>query len=103
MKRLLYLMVLTLGGLKIQAQSNCATGDCNDNAFLNSKLYNDPNTLAYDNLVSVFHSSMGKEADGTIKVWGQGIAPAGTSTSHFLSPTPVTAAMGLRIPVKYCI
>lgn len=55
----------------------CTTG-CNGNTYVNS---NDPNTIEYDNMVSVFHSSMVKEADGAIKVWGQGIAYNGTGTS----------------------
>lgn len=54
------------------------TAGCNGNTYVNS---NDPNTIEYDNMVSVFHSSMVKEANGIIKVWGQGIAYNGTGTS----------------------
>lgn len=55
----------------------CTTG-CNGNTYVNSL---SPNSIEYDNMVSVFHSSMVKESDGTIKVWGQGIAYNGTGTN----------------------
>ena len=50
---------------------NCVTGDCNPNTYLNSS---DPNTIEYDNMVSVFHSTMVRESNGDVKVWGQGAA-----------------------------
>ncbi|MGC4128488.1 MAG: Ig-like domain-containing protein [Bergeyella sp.] len=67
----------------------CSTGDCNSNSFVNSV---DPNTIEYDNLISVFHSSMVRESDGVVKIWGQGTRPAGQSSSgHFLTPTEVNS------------
>ena len=63
--------------------SVCTTG-CNDNTYVNSS---NPNTIEYDNMLSVFHSSIIKEADGKVKVWGQGIAYNGTSqTGNILIP-----------------
>lgn len=68
--------------------SVCKTG-CNDNTYVNSI---DPNTIEYDNMVGVFHSSMVKEADGKIKVWGQGIAFDGTGSSgNVLVPQELNA------------
>ncbi|WP_148084634.1 MULTISPECIES: lectin-like domain-containing protein [Chryseobacterium] len=61
----------------------CSSG-CNGNAYVNSTT---PNTIEYDNMVSVFHSSMVKESDGKVKVWGQGIAFNGTGqTNNVLIP-----------------
>lgn len=61
----------------------CVTG-CNGNTYVNSNI---PNTIEYDNMVSVFHSSMVKEADRKIKVWGQAIAYNGTGqTNNILVP-----------------
>lgn len=61
------------------AQNN--TNECNDNTYVNSI---DPDTIEYDNVVSVFHSTLIREADGKVKVWGAGIASNGTS--NVLSP-----------------
>jgi hypothetical protein len=74
--------------LRVQAQSNCITG-CNSNTFVNSS---DPNTIEYDNLISIFHSTIAKEKDGTYKVWGQGSASNGTSDLTAL--TAITSANG---------
>jgi len=61
----------------------CVTG-CNGNTYVNSNI---PSTIEYDNMVSAFHSSMAKEADGKIKLWGQGIAFNGTGqTNNILVP-----------------
>ncbi|WP_262152776.1 lectin-like domain-containing protein [Chryseobacterium foetidum] len=67
----------------------CTTG-CNGNAYVNS---NDPNTLEYDNMVSVFHSSMVKESDGKVKVWGQGTSSTVVSgaNQHILVPTEINS------------
>lgn len=46
----------------------------------------DPNTIEYDNIVSVFHSSMFKEPGGVVRVWGQGTAQNGQgSTGNVLT------------------
>lgn len=67
----------------------CTTG-CNGNAYVNS---NSPNTIEYDNMVSVFHSSMVKEADGKIKIWGQGAAynTTGPTTENVVVPTEINS------------
>ncbi len=57
----------------------CVSGDCNPNTYMNSSA---PNTIEYDNMVSVFHSSMAKEYDGKIKVWGQGMAYNGNGQTN---------------------
>lgn len=66
----------------------CVTG-CNDNTFLNT---GDPNTLEYDNLISVFHSSIVKEVNGVYKIWGQGTMPNGTG--DFLEPVIINEENG---------
>lgn len=67
----------------------CTTGDCNPNTYVNSS---DPNTLEYDNMVGLFHSSMVKEADGKVKVWGQGTQHNGTGqTGNYLLPMEVNS------------
>lgn len=72
--------------------NSCVTGDCNPNTFINST---DPNTLEYDNLLSVFHSSIVRESDGTVKVWGPGALPDGYGeTGNALTPTEVSPANG---------
>ena len=83
-----FLAVLTLPQMNINAQGNCVSG-CNENAYLNATTRN---TIEYDNMVSVFHSSMVKESDGKILVWGQAIAYNGTgSTGNVLVPQEVNA------------
>lgn len=77
-------------GSKVYAQteeSYCIIG-CNDNTFVWS---DEPNTLEYDNMVSGFHSTILREADGTVKVWGQGAA---ANNQHQLSPLVVSPANG---------
>ncbi|MDR6919569.1 hypothetical protein [Chryseobacterium sp. 2987] len=68
----------------------CVNG-CNPNNFVNSS---DPNTIEYDNIVSIFHSTIVKEGDGSFKTWGAMAAPNGTS--HLLVPTPITSANGFN-------
>ncbi|MDG4949604.1 hypothetical protein NLM59_01590 [Weeksellaceae bacterium KMM 9724] len=68
-------------------QGYCVTG-CNDNTFLNST---DPNTLEYDNIVGLYHSTMLKETDGTLKVWG---ASASATGNHQLVPVLVKPENG---------
>ena len=69
----------------INACNYCVSGDCNPNTFINTS---DPSTIEYDNMVSTFHSSMLRNANGTVTVWGQGIGQDGTmaSTSHIAPP-----------------
>lgn len=69
----------------LKAQGNCVSG-CNDNAYTRSS---DPNTIEYDAMVSVFHSTIVKESDGTVKIWGQGSASNGSS--HIAPPQIINA------------
>lgn len=73
---------------KIQAQQSYCISGCNDNTFVWSS---DPNTIEYDNMVSGFHSTILKESDGTVKVWGQG---ASATNTNLTTPRAVTPANG---------
>ncbi|MFN0254974.1 hypothetical protein [Pedobacter ureilyticus] len=65
----------------------CVTGDCNPNTFLNTS---DPNTIEYDNMVSVFHGTIMRDANtGALMAWGEGMANNGTA--HLLSPTAINS------------
>lgn len=72
-------LTLLLFSVIINAQGTCVSG-CNENTFVNTS---DPNTIEYDNIISVFHSSIIKEVDGNFKVWGQGI---GSNRQSIYSP-----------------
>lgn len=80
------LATLVLPQMTLKAQY-CVTG-CNSNTFINST---DPNTMEYDNIVGLYHSSMVKETDGVLKVWG---ASANSSGGDQLSPNAVNATNG---------
>ncbi|HLV42649.1 MAG TPA: hypothetical protein VKY37_10240 [Brumimicrobium sp.] len=80
-------MAVLFFSVSIHAQTNCISG-CNENTFVNTS---DPNTIEYDNIISVFHSSIIKEVDGNFKVWGQGIAPDRT---HVYSPIQLLPSNG---------
>lgn len=76
--------VLLLSGVFSEAKAQwCTTGDCNPNTYVNSV---DPNTIEYDNMVSVFHSTIVRESSGLVKVWGQGIAQNGSGTNGNVAP-----------------
>lgn len=62
---------------------------CNSNSYLTST---DPNTIEYDNLLSNFHSTVVREANGDVKTWGENAAASGTS--HLTVPTLVNAING---------
>src|SRR5690606_36468744 len=80
--------LLSLLGFEAKAQTSyCVTG-CNSNTFVWAE---DPNTIEYDNMVSGFHSTILKESDGTVKVWGQGASATG---SVLTTPRAVTPANG---------
>lgn len=83
----IFLSLLFGVSFQIKAQY-CVTG-CNSNTYVNSV---DPNTIEYDNLISVFHASFGKEKDGTFKVWGQGSGSDGIS--DLLAPTVIAPGTG---------
>lgn len=81
----LSMVLLFVAGATVNIKAQCVTG-CNTNTYVNSV---DPRTIEYDNMVGVFHSSMAKEYDGTLKVWGQGV----TQTSgNALTPMIVNPA-----------
>lgn len=86
LKKISWMAVLFFS-VSIHAQTNCISG-CNENTFVNTS---DPNTIEYDNIISVFHSSIIKEVDGNFKVWGQGI---GADRSHKYSPTLLLPSEG---------
>jgi len=87
--RVLRLSFLILISSIVNAQY-CVSG-CNSNTYVNST---NPNTIEYDNLISVFHASLAKEKDGTFKVWGQ--ASSSNGTSDVLSPTGLTPSNGFN-------
>lgn len=86
--RITVLWVVFFGGGSIFAQTDDSVSDCNDNTFAWTK---DPNTIEYDNIVSGYHSTIVKESDGAVKVWGQRTSATG---SDRLSPLEVTPANG---------
>lgn len=81
-----WLLSITGVGSVLHAQegSYCISG-CNGNTFIWS---DDPNTLEYDNMVSGFHSTILKEADGSVKVWGQGAKANNTKINVPLVVSP---------------
>lgn len=82
--------LLALLGFEAKAQTSyCVTG-CNSNTFVWSE---DPNTIEYDNMVSGFHSTILKESDGTVKVWGQG---ASATNTRLTTPLIVSPANGFN-------
>lgn len=66
---LIYLTIV--GAAKAQnctpAPVGCTNADYS-NAFLNSS---NPNTIEYDNIVSTFHSTMARQSNGNVLVWGE--------------------------------
>lgn len=86
--RIILLLIFLSASLMIKAQvNNCITG-CNTNTFVNSS---DPNTLEYDNLISGFHASIVKEANGDFKIWGQHTQPDGTTAQ--IVPTVIAPSV----------
>ncbi|OJV49208.1 MAG: hypothetical protein BGO40_13945 [Chryseobacterium sp. 39-10] len=87
MKKIVYLLsttLLLLSGILSESKAQyCVSGDCNPNTYVNSV---DPNTIEYDNMVSVFHSTIVRESSGLVKVWGQGIAQNGSGTNGNVAP-----------------
>ncbi len=85
-QKLLLMLLLFMSNSIIQAQ--CVSG-CNSNTYVNSS---DPNTIEYDNIVSIFHSTIVKESNGTFKAWGAQTDSNGTG--NLLSPRDITPANG---------
>ena len=80
-KNLLYILLLFCGNSYVNAQ--CVAG-CNSNTYVNSV---DPNTIEYDAIVSLFHSTIVKESNGTFKIWGEGSAANGAN--NLTTPTAI--------------
>lgn len=59
-----------------------------NNSFMGS--WNDPNSIEYDNFISVFHSSLVRTNTGEFEVWGQKIANDGVN--NLLSPTVLNSS-----------
>lgn len=69
----------------LHAQSACSS--C-DNSYLNSNSTNRFD-IYYDNIVSVFHSTIARQADGRVLVWGEDSKADGIS--HNLSPVELNS------------
>ncbi|MBL7707242.1 MAG: T9SS type A sorting domain-containing protein [Taibaiella sp.] len=61
-------------------------GNDRSNSFQNATT---PNTIEYDNVISLFHSTLVRQADGRMLVWGDKISRTGTNV---LAPQEVNAA-----------
>lgn len=62
---------------------------CNENTYLNAT---NPNTIEYDNMVGLYHSTIIKESHGVFKIWGARSAPNGSSSRN--TPIEITSANG---------
>lgn len=73
------------------AQAQCVApsvgcpGNDRSNSFQNATT---PNTIEYDNVISLFHSTLVRQADGRMLVWGDKISRTGTNV---LAPQEVNA------------
>ncbi len=81
------IVFLTLQSLTAVAQSPAEL--CNENTYINSS---DPNTIEYDNMISVYHATLIKEVSGKVKIWGDHASPDGNTP--ILEPTEVNSANG---------
>lgn len=77
-KKFIFLLVAIVA---ISLSAHRASSQCNPNTYLNS---GDASSIEYDNMVSGFHSTIIRESDGVVRLWGQGIDANGTS--HVLTP-----------------
>ncbi|MCG9911084.1 MAG: Ig-like domain-containing protein, partial [Flavobacteriales bacterium] len=75
-------------------------GTVYSNAFMNSN--NNEAQIEYDNFVSSFHSTIGRQENGGFRVWGEDMGNNGTA--DLLSPLNMTSAnypaLGSAIPFK---
>ncbi len=84
-----YLMYLTFQPHLVNGQSQCyGLQGCSDYSNFG---YNSTSaaTLEYDNYVSAFHSTVVRDADGSLKVWGEYSKADGVNS--WLVPTPINA------------
>lgn len=88
---IIYTLLFVFFANKTIAQSctpppvGCSNTDFS-NSFINSS---NPNTLEYDNIVSGFHGTMARQANGKVLVWGENMASNGTSA--ILTPQELNA------------
>lgn len=61
-------------------------GNDRNNAYISSTT---PATIEYDNIISLFHSSLARQADGRVLVWGEKI---GNSGGNVTTPQELNAA-----------
>lgn len=81
-------VMLTFNVLHAQcvAPSVGCAGNDRSNSFMNATT---PNSIEYDNVVSLFHSTLVRQADGRILVWGDKISATGTNV---LAPQEINPA-----------
>lgn len=80
MEKKFIFLLLSIVAISLSAH-RASSQTCNTNTYLNS---GDASSIEYDNMVSGFHSSIIRESDGVVRLWGQGIDANGTS--HVLTP-----------------
>ena len=68
-------------GVTVTAPVGGCTAGCNSNAYLNST--NDFATIEYDNMVSAFHGTLAREADGKFYAWGEKAHNNGSDDLHY--------------------
>lgn len=76
---------LTANAQCVAPTVGCAGSDRN-NSFIGATT---PGTIEYDNVVSLFHSTMARQADGRVLVWGEKIANSGGNVT---APQELNAA-----------
>ncbi len=91
--------------------AGCSNTDFS-NSFLNSS---SPNTIEYDNMVSTFHSTLSRQADGRVLIWGEKADKNGVdhvrtprelnSTNYPLTGSILRFTAGSRdmYSVQYCV
>ena len=79
-----------LASLNVTAQCVAPSVGCAGNDRTNAYLHSTtPATIEYDNVVSLFHSTFARQADGRVLVWGEKI---GSSGGNVLAPQEINAA-----------
>lgn len=80
------LLAFNHAGAQCVAPSVGCAGNDRSNAYINATT---PNTIEYDNILSLFHSTITRQADGRVLVWGEKI---GSTGGNVLSPQEINAA-----------
>ncbi|MNS48370.1 hypothetical protein D3C72_809390 [compost metagenome] len=79
-----------LASLNVTAQCVAPSVGCAGNDRTNAYLHSTtPGTIEYDNVVSLFHSTFARQADGRVLVWGEKI---GSTGGNVLSPQEINAS-----------